>query len=441
MMKTNVKAKITSLVQRKAKPMSKTLTLEDYPRINPLFTGLGAQAKDKLLKTDNYGVSLLIWIILIVFIYFVARYIIYKYWLLETPANIRCQLNMFLEKFNKYGDARSSRMGLRDYIKKIQAAGVPDNHLAITNFLVSSSNTPAFFTPIRDGIASPDAIRLTLAAGARYLDFSIWGDGKKNNYRPMLKGMDAGSNWRRITMTEMTFSTAMDNVAKYGFANPRADSDTNNAPYAEDPLFIMLRFNGKYREQTFTQVANILRNTIEANRLDFTYNKGRGMEGLFKVPITQFFNKVIILSNVYPPENNILIDYINIGPRSAVPLDMSSKEIYAIPLANREQYIQRIQQNFTISRTELEEPYCDQNINSYLAAHGIGIHFSAINFWSEDNDLKGYLSQDVFGKSSFLIKPLPLRYIITYIKPPLLPNPELNARDGKPRAPPGIQTP
>lgn len=440
MTKTN-EAKITSIVQRKAQPMSKTLTLEDYPRINPLFTGLGTQAKDKLLKTDNYGASLLMWIVLIVFIYFLARYIIHKYWLLETPSNIRCQLNTFLEKFNKYGDARSSRMGLRDYVRQIQAAGVPDNHLAITNFFVSSSNAPSFFTPIRDGIASPDAIRLTLAAGARYLDFSIWGDGKKNNYRPMLKGMDAGSNWRRITMTEMNFSTAMDNVAKYGFANPRAYSDTNAAPYADDPLFIMLRFKGKYRDQTFTQVANILRNTIEANRLDFTYNKGRGMEGLFKVPITQFFNKVIILSNVYPPDNNLLNDYINIGPRSAVPLEMSSKEIKAIPDNNKQQYIQRVQQNFTISRTELEEPDCDQNLNDWTAAHAIGVHFSAMNFWSEDGGLKGYLSQDKFGKSSFLIKPEPLRYIITYIKPPLLPNPELNARDGKPRAPPGIKTP
>lgn len=421
--------------------MSKNIELEDYPRINPLFLGLGLSLKGAATAKDSSGVPWYMWIIVIVACYFLLRYAIKIYWTLETPANIRCKLNEFLEKFNKYGDARSSRMGLRDYINKLQSDGLPDTHLAITNFFVSSSNTPAFFTPIRDGIASPDSIRLTLAAGARYLDFSIWGDGRRNNYRPMLKGMDVGSNWRRITMTEMTFANAMDNVARFGFAGPRASSDTNSAPYRDDPLFIMLRFKGKYREQTFTQVANILRNTIESYRLDFTYNKGRGMEGLFKVPITQFFNKVVILSNVYPPEGNLLSDYINIGPRSAVPLEMSSKEIKAIPENNKKQYIERLRQNLTVSRTELEEPDCDKNLNDWKAAQEIGVHFSAQNFWSEDDNLKEYLSQANFGKSSFKIKPEPLRYIITYLKPPLLPNPELNARDGKPRAPPGIMLP
>jgi hypothetical protein len=318
---------------------------------------------------------------------------------------------------------------------------VPDSHLAITNFFVSSSNTPSFFTPIRDGIASPDAIKLTLAAGARYLDFNIWSDDKKNNYRPMLKGMDTGSNWRRITMTEMTFMTAMENVVKYGMAGPYADSDTNSAPYRDDPLFIMLRFKGKYREQTFTQVASILRNTIESNRLDFTFNKGRGMENIFKIPITQFYNKVVILSNVYPPDGNLLVDYINIGPRSALPLELSSKEIKVIPENNKQQYIEKLKQNLTVSRTELDEPECDTNINDWKAAQEIGVHFTAQNFWSEDSNLKDYLNQENFGRSSFKLKPLPLRYIITYVKPPLLPNPELNARDGKPRAPPGIMLP
>ena len=61
----------------------------------------------------------------------------------DRKGDIPLLVNHFLEKFNKYGDARSSRMGLRDYVRQIQANGVPDNHLAITNFFVSSSNTPA----------------------------------------------------------------------------------------------------------------------------------------------------------------------------------------------------------------------------------------------------------------------------------------------------------
>lgn len=147
------------------------------------------------------------------------------------------------------------------------------------------------------------------------------------------------------------------------------------------------------------------------------------------------------MSNIYPPSGNLLGDYINIGPRSSVPLEMSSKEIAAIPENNKPQFISKIQQNLTVSRTELEEPDCDKNLNNWKAAQALGIHFSAQNFWSEDDSLKEYFNNDNFGNSSFKIKPPALRYIITYIKPPLLPNPELNARDGKPRAPPGIALP
>jgi hypothetical protein len=47
----------------------------------------------------------------------------------------------------------------------------------------------------------------------------------------------------------------------------------------------------------------------------------------------------------------------------------------------------------------------------------------------------------MFGVNSFKIKPAEMRYIIEYAKPPLLPNPELNARDGKPRPPTNITFP
>jgi hypothetical protein len=413
--------------------------LENYPRVNPQLPELfNILTKHLDSFSNSAGVPWYVWIILIIIIILLIRYTILLYWLLETPANIRCSLNVFLDKFNKYGDERSQRQGLRDYISQLQAAGLRDSDLALTNFYVSSSNSPAIFTPLRDGIASPDALRLTFAAGARYLDFCIWSDDKKHNYRPILKGMDVGSKWRRITMTEMTFQTAMDNVVKYGISGSQADMDTNTAPYRDDPLFIMLRFKGKLRNETFTQVANILRKTIEQNRLDFTYNKGRGMDRLFKVPITEFFNKVIILANVYPPDGNLLLDYINIGPRSAIQTDISSKDLMAIPDIEKPKYVKRIIQNLTVSRSELEEPDSDKNVNDWTVAHSTGIHFAAMNFWSEDDLLKSYLTHENFGRSSFKIKPESLRYVIEYISPPMLPNPELNARDGRPRAPPGI---
>lgn len=332
-------------------------------------------------------------------------------------------------------------MGLRDYIRQLQEKGLPDSNLALTNFYVSSCNSPAIFTPLRNGITSPDALRLAFAQGARYIDLCIWSDSKVNNYRPMIKGMDTGSNWRRITMTEMTFKTTMQNVVKYGIGGPEADADTNSAPYRDDPLFIMLRFKGKQHYETFTEVAHILRSTIEHYRLDFTYNKCRGMESLFRVPITELFNKVIIMSDTYPPEGNLLFDYINLAPRSGIDQTISSKDLSYIPVENRSQLQAKIMQNLTVSRIELEEPTSDTNTNDWVTAHAYGVHFAAMNFWSEDDKLKSYFTPDNFGKSSFKLKPNSMQYAIQYIAPPSLPNPALDARDGKPSEPPAIVSP
>lgn len=98
-------------------------------------------------------------------------------------------------------------------------------------------------------------------------------------------------------------------------------------------------------------------------------------------------------------------------------------------------------QNLTISRSELVEPDCDKNINDWQLAQSLGIHFTPMNFWSEDDMLRTYLSTDNFGTYSFKYKPESLLYTLTYIAPPSLPNPNMNARDGKPIAPPSIVMP
>ena len=363
------------------------------------------------------------------------------YWTLESPANIRTRLRDFVTKYNIYGDQRSSRRSLLQYLEDLRKTGIPDSHFALTNFYVCAANTAATFTPIRDGIVSPDAVRLALAAGARYLDFTIWSGGSSTNHAPFIAEMDVGSNWRRLTMNQLSFRAAMDAVEQYGIAGPGAAADTGTTPYARDPLFIMLRFMGNPKPETFDQVADALTNTIEPYRLDFTYYKSRGMDKLYKTPITEFSNKVIIMSNIYPPDGSALSDYINIGPRSTVPLEMTNKDVLSIPQENKAAITTRIQQHLTVVRSSMEEPEGDTNSWDFAPLQALGVHFAAMNFWSQDANLAAYRKPDMFGVNSFKIKPADMRYIIEYVKPPLLPNPALNARDGKPKAPPGIIMP
>lgn len=415
--------------------------LDPYPKINPTLFASVMSSADKLKGGEALGVPWYVIAIAILTLYLVFSLLYRIYWIIETPGNIRYRLRNYVNQFNVYGDQRSSRKGLAQYIQALRSQGVADNQLALTNFYTCSAIVPSIFTPIRDGIVSPDAIRLVLAAGVRYLDITVFSGGKSSGYAPFVAAMEAGSKWRRITLNQLPLGTVIDSIVQYGLSGPNASSDIGEAAYANDPLFIMLRFSGKINPETFTKTANLLSTSIESFRLDFTFNGGRNAESLFKTPITQFFGKIMILSNMYAPLNNSFNDYINVGPRGTTPLDFSPKEIAGIPDNNIGTIVARIQQNLTVTRVDLDEPDCDKNGWNWTKAHALGVHFAALNFWSNDENLAAYRKPEVFGVNSFLIKPPSLRYIIEYVAPPLLPNPELNARDGKPSAPPGIIAP
>jgi hypothetical protein len=242
-------------------------------------------------------------------------------------------------------------------------------------------------------------------------------------------------------MNELPLDTIMKAIVENGLSGYRTSAASIEAAYTNDPLFIMLRFNGKPKAETFTRVAKILSDNIESHRLDFTYYNGRGMDNLFKTPITQFMGKVIILSNVYAPRGNAFSDYINIGPRGTTPLEMTPGDVAGVPDQNYGNIKARIKQHLTVARSPLEEPNCNTNTWDWTKAHALGIHFAALNFWSNDEKLINYRKPDVFGVNSFLLKPANLRYIIEYVAPPAEPSKELDARDGKPRPPQGLIAP
>jgi hypothetical protein len=411
---------------------------------NPIISGSISAAKNSAKQNIHTGLNGIPWYILLAAIIVIA-WIIWLfatiYWTLPDEGIIRNGIQAKINTYGFYANKKSSRKGLADYLDALKKQGVPEEHFAVTNFFVSSANTPAIFTPIRDGIASPDALRLTLAAGARYLDLELHPTGQKNNFIPNVTAMDEGSKWREITMNKLSFKTVMQTIVKYGLAEANSRTDLTETPYMNDPLFIMLRFKGTPNAETYKATAKVLQETIEKMRLDFIYNRGRQAEQIFKMPITLLFNKVIIMCNVYPSTHSELMDYINIGPRGAPPLDLSIGEIIATPEANKPKLSSLIQQNLTVTRVEMEEPNCNVNEWNWKKAHEVGVHFAAMNFWSLDDNLTAYVKPDVFGVNSFLLKPAPLRYVIEYVKPPLLPNPALDARDGKPRMPQSLTVP
>ena len=409
------------------------------PAITNYFTSLVTGTSEVTSKVSASGIPWWIYPLALLILGLVIWFYLKTLFLVETPENIRSKLRKLVDTYNMYGNQRSLRKGLRQYLADLKKAGLPDEHLALTNFFVCSANTPAIFTPLTDGIVTPEAIRIALAAGARYLDISIYPSGPRG--APMVCEMNPGSNWRRITLNELSFAAVMTAVQQYAMSGPKAVVDVNEAPYREDPLFLMLRFQGAPKAETFKQVAAVLRDTIETSRLDFTYNAGRGADRLFKTPITEYFGKTIVFSNVYPPIDSPLNDYINVGPRSATPLEIAPRDLNGIPDQMKAQTMALIQQNLTVSRIPMEEPDCNSNTWDWTKAHALGIHFAAMNFWSQDDTLKAYRAPGVFGINSFLIKPAGMRFVIEYAAPPGQPDPKLNSGNGTPAAPPGLNIP
>lgn len=415
--------------------------LKPNPQINPALMEMLTMGLAKAKGAQVGGIPWYIYVIALIILVVVFTFLYKMYWRIESVGNIRFSLRNTVANFSIYGDQKSVRKGLQQYLNDLKAKGIPESHFALTNFFVCSANSPAIFTPVTDGIVSPDAVRLNLAAGARYLDIPIYRGGKSENYYPYVKVTQPGSNWRRITMNKLPLDAIMNSIVENGLSGHRTSAVSMEAAYTNDPLFIMLRFSNNTKPETFKAVAKILSDTIESHRLDFTFYNARGMENLFKIPITQFMGKVIILSNVYPPVGNPFADYINIGPRGTTPVEMSPGDVVGVPDANAGRIKARIQQNLTVARTPLEEPNCNTNSWDWTKAHALGIHFAALNFWSMDENLANYRKPDVFGVNSFLIKPANMRYVIEYVAPPAEPSKELDARDGKPKPPQGLIAP
>lgn len=411
---------------------------------NPLITGSISAAKNSIKNGIHNGVGGIPWYVILAAI-IVLVWLIWLfstiYWTLPDEGTARSLIQKKVDIYGFYANKKTSRKGLAEYLEALKKQGIPESHFALTNFFVCSSNTPAVFTPIRDGAVSQDALRLTLAAGARYLDLELHPTGEKQAYIPNVTVMDEGSNWREITINKLSFKTVMQTIVKYGLASKNARTDLAETPYLNDPLFIMLRFKGPPRPEVYKATAKVLKETIESMRLDFIYNRGRQAENIFKMPISLLFNKVVIMCNVYPSNDSELMDYINIGPRGAPPLDLPIGEIIATPQENKGKLSSLIQQNLTVTRVQLEEPDCNTNDWNWSKAHEVGVHFAAMNFWSIDDNLNKYTQPEVFGVNSFLLKPASLRYVIEYVKPPLQPNPALNARDGTPKELQGLTMP
>jgi len=395
--------------------------LSDKPVLNKQFveyaTSILSAAKSKgkaaYDAAANDGNMLPWWTLGLIILACVAGYIFYGIsagWL-ETPPNIQTYVKNAMKKADHYSQGAPNRMGIRQYIQQLKGAGLPDNHLAVTNFYGSAVNAAGVYLPPVDGVVTPYAIRSAFEGGARAFVFDIWPDMTPGaNFGPIIQIVESGSLWRRISVNSLPFSSILKELISSGLENTAS-------PGYEDPLFLYLRFRGSPRRSTYDGVAGALRAIIEPYRLDQMYNACRNQENLFKIPITDLFRKVLVFSNKQA-QGTSFADYVNAAPSEGIDIEYATNMAKGLNTEAKAIAVRKIKQNFAFVAPVSESPDTNDNKYDYQLSYDVGIHFCSMNFWNENDKLKQYMAADRFGKCSYQIKPVDLRYFIDALANP-----------------------
>lgn len=374
------------------------------------------------------------WILVTVLIAFTIGLFVWLYrraGRLEYASNVSRLAYYGSKRGNQYTDA-SKRKTLRQYLETLQAQGVPASHMALTNFYFSTANGAGFFFSedkgsAIDGVFSPQAAQLAAQAGARAFVFDVWPDLRPDaNFAPVLQVVEEGSKWRRISLNAIHVSTAIKPIIDTLMVNGLRGSDMS-----KEVVIFYFRFRGVPRLQTYAGVAATLRSMAEQYRLDSSFSAARGQTRLFRTPITEFFGKIIVGSNV-TAAGTPLQDYINfVGAATmfssektngGIRAEWSPSELVSQTEDMKRESISRIQQNLSITALPLENSASQKNELDWKAVHTFGVHMAAMNFFNANTaQMKEYLSADNFGTFGYKIKPVNLRYAIEVLPEPRVP--------------------
>jgi hypothetical protein len=358
----------------------------------------------------------------------------------ETPSNIERIVKEKTRAAAGYDTNRDKRIDLPTYLAELKKAGIPDTHLSLTNFHISTANATGIFLPGEDGVATEYAARAAVAAGARAFVFDIWPDlSPGGNFSPILQVVESGSKWRRISLNSVPFVRVLKSIMHEIFESGRSGYN--------DVVVIYLRFRGNPKRQTFDGTLSALQACIEPYRLDASFNNCRGQKGdtnrLFSTFITNLFKKVIVVSNNVARGHG-LNDYINIGPDDGIKLEWEIGDALGLNEQARTKAISDIQQNLTFVAPLSEDSKTDKNNWQFDESMKLGIHYIAMNFFKQSDYLSDYLDTKKFGRSSYLLKPASLRYIPMFLNNPKSPeDPKWGTGPtaGTPTIPPAIQMP
>lgn len=277
------------------------------------------------------------------------------------------------------------------------------------NMYMSTVNGTGLFFPARDGVFSPDAVRQAVRAGARCFVLDVWPDmSPTGGFAPILQVVEAGSVWRRISLNSIPLDTAIGALQSSLNEGGLVGGSTSSDDTKNGLVVLYLRFNGRPRKETFNMTAAVLQKHIEPYRLDPSFTVAN-QRHLYLTPVYSLFGKVVVMSNVLASDTG-LEDYIN-----AVPKEWSVDQLRTLPDSEIPSTVAMIREQLNIVAPPLDSEKglkAESNFAWGPYGHALGIQFVAMNFFadmSKDKNLREYLSPEMFGKRSYVLKPADLR--------------------------------
>lgn len=405
------------------------------PQLNPVVAG-AASALSGWFKSVGEAAATatapgaIPW--LFVGVLFVLAIAVFSYYLntvlkMETPANIRRIGQAATQAQKGYAISNPKRMGLREYLRKQVAAGVAADQLMLCNFYISTVNAAGLYFPARSGVINPEAVRTAVLAGARGFVFDIYPDLlPAANFAPIVQVVEAGSNWRRISLNQASFASLLRPLIEEAFEIP-------TRPGHEDPVLLYLRFRGKPRAATFQGVADAIRGIGGAYRLDASYGGCRRAGSLGLTPLAQLYKKLIVFSNI-ANSGTAFDEVVNASTTDGRPLEVAVADLKGQSEEARKALIKTTKQNMVWVAPAAEGGEAEKNVVAFKEAQASGVQCVALNFWNNEETLRAALAPAMFGSASFALKPVSLRFLLEYRVPPGQPAASLNVGDGRPAA-------
>jgi hypothetical protein len=261
----------------------------------------------------------------------------------------------------------------------------------LRDFFVKSSYNSCASGKYKNDWVDLCALSNAIKSGCRLLDFEIYD----------VKGVPvvAVSDSPKFTLKHSYNSIPLDKVLKR-IEDEAFSGDVNGA----DPLFLNFRIKSDHVELC-DEVAKLLtsqRNGTLASRLlssDFSYEyQGQNFA---KVPLNTLCQKVIIMASENKRiSESKLAEFVNVAPSPlfrVIPFNsLASQDLTDLTA-------------YTKTRLAMITPF---NSDNYTSASGVtlGVQFNAMNFQTNDNNLKAYNEQFVKnGNRAFYLKSEPYK--------------------------------